>query len=201
MHLEGQRLVCWGRRQANGCRVPSVREEIIVDELGAYLRQLEIPEEAKRRILDAYHRVRPEAAAKAAERRGVEAHLRRLTDVYLLGDLSKVEYERKRADLKMELTHLDEADVHGRPEVLDRLREFLLDAAEFWTERDAAQRNRLATALFEVVFIKDGHIFEVRPRPEFQPYFVLASEPSPPTNRPLLSPGLHQQTEATSVTR
>ena len=56
------------------------------------------------------------------------------------------------------MARLAEVDAHGRPEVLDRLQRYLLDAGAAWDDADAAQRNRLARALFEAVLVCDGHV-------------------------------------------
>jgi site-specific DNA recombinase len=175
MHIEGaQRLTCWGRRQVQGCREKSVAARVVEQEVGAYLRALTLPDDTKQRILDAFHRAKPEAAARDTERRKLEGLLRRLGDLYLLGDLSKREYEARRSELKMELTRLTEADAHGRPDVLERLQQYLLDAGAAWEDADARQRNKLARALFEAILVRDGHVLAVRPRQEFVPYLALA---------------------------
>jgi hypothetical protein len=64
--------------------------------------------------------------------------------------------------------------------VLERLQRYLLDAGKAWDDADPAQRNRLARALFEAVLVRGRHVDAVRPRPEFQPYFVLAKMATTP---------------------
>ena len=184
MHLEGaQRLNCWGRRQVRGCRAPTVSSRVIEGELGDYLRALRFPEDTQRRILQAYHEAKPEVLERDRQRQALEGQLRRLGDLFVLGDLSKGEYEARRAELRAELARLVEADGHGRPEVLERLQRYLLDAGAAWDDADSGQRNRLARALFETVLVRDRHLVAVRPRPEFQPYLALmeAATPTPAT--------------------
>ena len=47
-----------------------------------------------------------------------------------------------------------EAEAHGRPEMLDRLQRYLLNAGAAWDDADDAQRNRLVRALFERVIVQ-----------------------------------------------
>ena len=83
-------------------------------------------------------------------------------------------------ELRAELTRLQDADAHGRPEVLGRLQLYLLNAGAAWQDADTEHRNRLARALFETVLIRNQHVVAIRPRAEFQPYFALL-EPEAPT--------------------
>ena len=184
LHQEGrQRLYCWGRRQqVNGCRAPSASLAEIEAELGDYLRGLRLPDDVKHRILAAYAEAKPELIERERQRQALETQLRRLGDLFVLGDLPKAEYEARRAALRQQIAALAEAEGHGRLDVLENLQRYLLNAAEAWEDADAEQRNRLARALFEAVVIRDGHIAAVRPRPEFQPYFVLAQTETPTLN-------------------
>ena len=98
MHLEGrQQLVCWGRRQARNCDARSVREAVIADQLGRYLHSLRFPEDTQVRILTAYREARPEVSERDRQRQAVEGQLRRLGDLFVIGDLSRGEYEARRA--------------------------------------------------------------------------------------------------------
>jgi hypothetical protein len=135
MHVEGvQRLTCWGRRQARGCRAPSVSVAVIEEQGGAYLRALAFPEDTRARILDAYKQTKPETMERDRERQAIQGQLQRLADLYLLGDIEKGDYEARRAPLRAELDRLQTADVHGRPDLLERLQTYLLDAGAAWDQ-------------------------------------------------------------------
>ena len=87
-----------------------------------------------------------------------------------------MQYASRRADLRAELARLPQPEAHGRPEVLDRLESYLLNAAEAGADAASEQRNRLARSLFEAILVRDEHVTAVHPRPEFQPYFVISQE-------------------------
>ena len=96
-----------------------------------------------------------------------------------MGDLSKGEYESRRSELRTALARMEEPEAHGRPEMLDRLQRYVLNAGAAWDDANDSQRNRLARALFESVLIRDQHLVAVQPRPEFQPYLVLVDAETP----------------------
>ena len=77
------------------------------------------------------------------------------------------------------MIRLGDAETHGRPDVLERLRHYLLGAGIAWSDADAQQRNRLTRALFEVLLVRNGHLEAVQPRQEFQLYFVPAETETP----------------------
>jgi site-specific DNA recombinase len=181
MHIEGsERLACWGRRQVLGCRSKTVAASVIEQELGAYLRSLRLPEDAKQEILAAYHEATPEAAERSRQRQALESQLRRLADLGQMGDIERKEYEARRGAIKAQLAQHVEADAHGRPEVLENLYRYLQDAGAAWDDAEPDQRNRLARALFDALLVRDGHLAAVRPRQEFQPYFNLLETATPP---------------------
>jgi site-specific DNA recombinase len=180
MHLEGaQRLNCWGRRQVQGCRAPSVAATVIEDEIGQFLQELCFPDDTQQCILRAYRESKPAAVAAEQHRQALEGQLRRLGDLFVLGDLEKGEYEARRSKLRSELNRVQETEVHGRPEVLGRLQHYLVNAGAAWHDADAEQRNRLARALFDAVMVRNQHVVGIRPRQEFQPYFALLETTAP----------------------
>src|SRR5262249_23397004 len=149
---------------------------IIEDELADYLRQLRFPTDACERILYAYQHRKPEQLEDEQRRKTIEAQLRRLSDLYVLGDFTRPEYEKRRAELKAELSRLSVPDDLGRVERIQHLQGYLQNAAGLWDDADAEARNQLGHALFEAVYVRNQRISQVQPRRAFQPYFVLAGE-------------------------
>ena len=59
---------------------------------------------------------------------------------------------------------------------LDRLAGFLADVSSAWQSATQEQRNNLARALFDQVWVKDKLVVGVKPRPELEPFFRLNYE-------------------------
>lgn len=172
------RLICRARRQGVACESRSVLEWIIEDEIALYLAGLRFPADMSEHILAAYQHHKPEISERAQRRGAIEGQMRRLADVYVSGDMPKADYEARRSELRAELNRLQETDVHARPDTLAGLERYLSMAPQLWLGTNAEGRNRIGRALFEAVYVRDQHLAEIQPRPEFQPYFALAGHES-----------------------
>jgi hypothetical protein len=99
----------------------------------------------------------------------LEERLRRLRDLYELGDLSKPDYVPRRAALQEELAALaptasPNIDLAGR--VLD-------DFGVFWrVEDDPEAKRELLHLIFERVWLDERRIVAVRPKVAFAPFFL-----------------------------
>ena len=85
----------------------------------------------ERRILDAYHEGRPRppsGTGSAGPWRGSRGD----SGSSLCSGIS-------RAEPRVELARITEADAHGRPEVLERLQCYLLDAGAAWDDAEAGR--------------------------------------------------------------
>ena len=111
----------------------------------------------------------------AARRSELTEQLRRLQDLYVLGDLTKAQYVMRRQALQDEIERLaPPADPQ-----LTQAERLLSDFAAFWeAETSPAERHRLLTTLFEQIWQDNGTIVAVRPRGAFVPYFQAASQTS-----------------------
>jgi hypothetical protein len=78
--------------------------------------------------------------------------------------------------VQRELAALEVGD--DRTQELARLAAYLRDIREAWAAASPEHKNRLARGLFELVWIKNGRVLGVEPRPEIEPFFRLTQEPS-----------------------
>jgi hypothetical protein len=110
-----------------------------------------------------------DSAEMKRRRDALEERLRRLRDLYELGDLSKPEYVARRGALQEELAALapqptPNVELAGR--VLD-------DFGVFWRiEEDPDAKRELLRLIFERVWLDDGRIVAVRPKEAFAPFFL-----------------------------
>lgn len=174
-----KRLACRARRQGRGCQAKSVAESVIEEELSDYLGRLTIPADVHERILRAYQEQRPAITEHELRRRQIDGQLKRLSDLYVVGDFTKAEYERRRVELRQELSQLTVPDAHGQDVALGRLEDLLKTILVLWGGATASERNEMARTLFESICVRNQRLSKVQPRREFQPYFVLANGEDP----------------------
>ncbi len=112
-------------------------------------------------------------------RHEVEAHPSRLRDLYELGDISRPEYEAKRAALRREAERSDARQTLAHPQVLRRLRDYLREVPAAWRDASAAQRQKLARTLFEEIVVEDDRVVGAIPQEPYRPFFVLGLDEHP----------------------
>jgi site-specific DNA recombinase len=164
------RYYCSTRRVGRGCDQPLMHADAVETQLVEFVSDFKPEGTIRREVL---RRLGEDASVDSAEvkrRRDVlEERLRRLRDLYELGDLSKPEYVARRAALQEELAALapkpsPNIDLAGR--VLD-------DFGVFWRiEEDPEAKRELLQLIFERVWLDDGRIVAVRPKEAFAPFFL-----------------------------
>jgi hypothetical protein len=104
--------------------------------------------------------------------------LRRLQELFVLGDLTKAQYIMRRQAVQDELECLaPPADPQ-----LTEAENVLADFASFWDrEKSLAERHRLLATLFEQVWQDDGKVVAIKPQPPFAAYFqAICKSPEKP---------------------
>ena len=166
------RLGCYNRQKGQGCQQKSANLSVYEVQLEAYLAAFKIPGDYQHRILE-YHRKLEVAYDDAEQERSVlDRRLKRLKELYEWGDHTRAEYETRRTDI---LKQLDAAlaPTLSKTDHLDQLAQFLSDVPAAWDSATQEQRNKLARALFDQVWVKDKIVVGVKPRPELEPFFRL----------------------------
>jgi hypothetical protein len=80
----------------------------------------------------------------------------RLKELYLEGDVNKVDYQRQKAAITGELALLPTEGTAGDAGAAERLAGFLADVSRAWDIADPAERNRIAWQMFNSVVVKTG---------------------------------------------
>ena len=168
------RLGCYRRHRGWGCPQKSAKLSVYEAQVLEYLRTFHIPEDYRERILE-YHR-KLEAAYDDAEkeRTAMEGRLKRLRELYEWNDITRSEYQSRKSEIARRIDVL--APTLRGTEHLDKLAQFLADVPAAWQAAIPEQRNKLARALFDQVWVKDQEVVAVKPRPQLQPFFRLNHE-------------------------
>jgi site-specific DNA recombinase len=171
------RLQCANRVDNGTCSQPSAYLDVYERQLVKYLRAFHIPEDFQERILEAHLKLRSAYEEIERERAKLKGQLERIKDLYELGHKSKQEYLADYTAITRKLEALPESVVDE--EELEKLASFLEDISLAWEEAAEEQRKRLASQLFEVVWIENKQLVAVTPRSEFRPFFDLQYQGMP----------------------
>jgi site-specific DNA recombinase len=165
------RVYCSQRRQRIGCTAKSGPLDGYEGQIAAFLATFAIPADYRER-LRAYVASEERPDTTTAQRKGIEARLSRIKELYSWGDIERGTYLVERETLARELAVLD-ARERSDGVNLDRLAELLTNVGELWAAGTQDQRNRLARLLFAEVVIEDTRVVRVRPHAELAGFFTL----------------------------
>lgn len=140
-------------------------EAQLVEFVGDFKPEPSVREEILRRLASDSFDDRAEAARR---RPGLEERLRRIRDLYELGDLARADYLARRQALQAELAELAPEPLPDRGQAERVLDDFSI----FWRqEEDAEAKRQLLQLVFERVWLDGGTVVAVRPKPAFAPFF------------------------------
>jgi hypothetical protein len=132
---------------------------------------------------------RPDMGGVTDSRRHYEEQLDRLKQLYIVGDISRRSYERKRNDLQGRLVSLNPLQMPALEQAADLLE--IIDVA--WEEADPRKEKQIAHTLLQAVYLDSeiGPVVGIEPKPALKPLFQLAGD-----DPAALSPGLtHMHTD------
>ena len=163
---------CLAHRRSVDC--PAAREHVPADliegQVADLVMRLRLPDDSRDRLEElANHR--DERDTVEAKRQYLQSKLKRLRDLYVEGDYTKADYDRKRADLQSQLAALhvpDRPDVEQAGETLESL------GREWASAPKRIQRDMLAV-IFEAIYVDvaERRVVCVKPYPQFAPLFRM----------------------------
>jgi hypothetical protein len=178
--------------QGRDCDQLQVRAQEAEDALGNLLRELTLPSTWQEEILAQVEGncSKPE---NGVTREQIEGRLKRLKQLFVLGDLSETEYRAERDKLRAKLADLTPPELPD----LQRAAEPLEDFGTIWDGATPKERKQIVHTLLEAVYLDsgdDGPLVAVEPRAEFAPLFEMMGvgdgEDSEVASRiPILAPG------------
>lgn len=166
--------MCSTRRYGHSCGEPIVKAEQLEGQLVDWIRYFQPEGELLDLLLQTLQAEDTGSAEQPAEQRSeLFDQLRRLQDLYVLGDLTKPQYVMRRQALEEEVQRL------GPPTqpATDRARALLDDFPRFWDlETQPVERRKLLLSLFGQIWAQEGRIVAVQPHDDFLPYFQAAQQ-------------------------
>ena len=166
------RYYCATRRAEHTCDQPLVPAEAIEQQLVAFVADFKPAADLRQEILDRLAATSTTETAEIAKRRAaLEERLRRMRDLYELGDLDRPDYLARREGIHAELAELAPDPLPN----LDQARQVLDDFGIFWRlETDPDAKRQLLSLIFERVWLDDRRVVAVQPKPAFAPFFQQA---------------------------
>ncbi len=173
-HNGKPRVYYRGRTQGADCNCKATFLEIYEAQIEWYLENFIIPEDYQEKILEAHRKLETAYDDLAKRRATLENRLARIKEQYGWGHKSKDEYLADYDAIQRELRVL--ASPEDKGETLNKLALFLGNVVDAWKEASQEQRNKLAGALFEQVWIEHNRVVGIKPREELKPFFQLSYE-------------------------
>ena len=163
------RYYCATRRANRSCDQPIIPAERVEQQLAQFLTSFAPTKTAQAEILHQLATPATREDAKTAKRRAaLEERLRRMRDLYELGDIHRPEYVARRDAVNAELSALTPAPIPD----LDQAQHVLEDFTIFWTrETDPAAKRQFLTLILDSVWLDHDRIVAVVPKPSFLPFF------------------------------
>jgi site-specific DNA recombinase len=170
-----RRYICSSRRYGHGCQAPITKAEPLETQLADWLSAFQPDQQLRDLVLNKISQ-HAQTQDQGPERRlELAEQLRRLQDLYMLGDLTKAQYVMRRQAIQDEI----ERQAPPASPQLAEAEELLANFAGFWEhEQSPAERHRLLSRPFERVWQDAGQIIGVKPRPAFLPYFQALEQTS-----------------------
>jgi site-specific DNA recombinase len=163
------RYYCSSRRGGGACDQPVAAVEVVEQQLVAFVADFkpgaELRDEILRRLTNTSG---TETADVAKQRIALEERLRRMRDLYELGDLDRPAHLARRDAINAELADLAPDPIPD----LEQARKVLDDFGIFWRlETDPDAKRQLLGLLFEKVWLDERRVVAVQPKPAFAPFF------------------------------
>ena len=177
-HKGRVRYYCRSKAQGVGCVGKGSFLDLYEEQIVADLANFVLPDDWQRQVVGG-SAMGSAGADVEQQRRQLQSRLHRLKDLYGWGDLSREEYQVERDTIERALARL--APIEQRDDHLVRLEAYVRSLPAAWQDADAEQRNRLASAIYEGVWVDGARVEYVKPRPELEPLFQVRAGAAQPT--------------------
>ena len=174
-----RRLLCVTRHRLRTCHQPTVRETVLIAQMGEILQALAVSDDARHAALAtlqaAYGATTRPVLDLASQRRRLAGRLERSRELYLEGDMSKEDYYADRARCQAELLTLAEPAPTTQELTMAQWEEagaLLANVAALWGDADDTDRADIIQTVFAALWVRDQRIVAVSPHMPFWPWFA-----------------------------
>jgi DNA invertase Pin-like site-specific DNA recombinase len=176
------RYHCRNKAQGLGCSGSGSFLDVYERQLADDLRAFRLPPDWKQQLLALAEEQEQHRPDVECQRRELEARRARLVELFTWGDLSRAHYQAQRDAIDRELAVL--APVEPQDNHVAQFAAYLDDLTAAWADADQEQRNQLANAIYEEVWVNGPRVEYVKPRPELEPLFTVREGAAQPVAHP-----------------
>ena len=126
------------------------------------------------RLLEVHRKLEAAYGDVQVERVNLESRPMWAKRLFEFGDYTEAEYLTRRDDLILQLQSLK--PVPKQTSQPNKLAQFLTNVLAAWAPATQRQRNKLARALFDQVWLRDKTVIVLKPRTDLEPFFRLNYE-------------------------
>lgn len=158
------------KHQECGAQRQSVVCDVVDTQIGEIFRQLKLPADWTGQLQSlAVSGEKPSDVPK--RRRSTRERLKRLSELYLDGDIPKSRYDQERATLHAQLEALDAESIDEG--TIEKAAKVIDTYASIWDAADDSERASITKTVFEAVFVDldTATILYLKPRAAFLPLF------------------------------
>lgn len=154
----------------DSCKQRMVRTEVYEDQVADYICHMRLPSKYVGAVTTELRRRRNEAAGTDLDTRRMRNELERWRRLFVLGEISEIEFRRESAVLKKAIAAAE------RPtEVLDveRAVGYLQNVGALWRTGERETQRGVVQELFSRIVLRDEQVVAITPKAEYEPLFIL----------------------------
>lgn len=166
---------CANKARSHICQAPNVRENLIAAQLSDYLERWQVDscliDEAVARYRQQCETTDQNVVA-LEQRKKIQAHLTRLTEMYEWGHIERDEYLQRRTTLNGQLLSITvNEQQHMSEELLMQIAATMRHIKTAWDLANTKQKGEMVRMLFRAIWIRNKTIESVDPQPHYRVFF------------------------------
>ncbi len=140
----------------------SVPAETLETQISEIIAQLAIPQDWRERAIQRLQQESPQMDDTTHQRKRLEQQLKRLKDLYVMGDVDEADYVSKRDAIQSELSRMP-SPLHSSVIDLENAAQLLGDTARLWSAATPLDQQTWLQMLFQKLYLHHGRLRAAEP--------------------------------------
>ncbi len=168
----GRYYKCPAKDKGETCSQKAIRAEKLEKQIGEILSRLQLPDDWMERARILIEGCDDDSAQRERQRTNLEGQLERLRVLFQLGDIDERQYRSERDRLRGEIETLRPV----KHSDLDIAAQVMQDLPALWQAALLKEQEEIARAMIDRIFVFDGKIVSLEPKPDFFPLLEIAAQ-------------------------